>query len=198
MAGITAKEFSCMGNAVHYLEAGPNEGQAVLMLHGMKFKARTWQDLGTIDLLAEAGYRVIALDLPGFGNSPAGEATPDDVLVEAVAALNLGKPVLVGPSMGGRVSLEFALDHQELVGGLVLIGAVGVEENKSRLSSLTMPVQIVWGGEDAISPLVNGELLAKEIDSAAFTVLDGAPHPCYLDQPQAWHDLLISFLKERF
>lgn len=36
----------------------------VLLLHGVKYSAQTWQDLGTLSLLAGAGYRVAAVDLP--------------------------------------------------------------------------------------------------------------------------------------
>lgn len=36
----------------------------VLFLHGARFSAKTWLDLGTLSLLADAGYRVAAVDLP--------------------------------------------------------------------------------------------------------------------------------------
>jgi abhydrolase domain-containing protein 14 len=93
------------------------------------------------------------------------------------------------------VSLEFCLNHPELAGGLVLVGAVGVQENKERLSLINLPTLIVWGGEDAISPIENGKILNDSITSSLFHVIDGAPHPCYLDQPDEWHRVLLSFLE---
>ena len=76
--------------------------------------------------------------------------------------------------------------------------SVGVEENKERLAEIMLPTLIVWGGEDAISPISNGHLLDKSIDSSHMVIIDGAPHPCYLEQPDIWHWELTSFLAENF
>ncbi len=184
---------------IHLIKAaaGPG-GRTLLFLHGMKFNAATWRDLGTLDKLGEEGYGVLALDLPGFGESPACDLAPVKVLKQVVINQKLEKPVIVGPSMGGKVALDFALAHPELVGGLVLIGAVGVEEIKEQLSTIKVPTLILWGSEDAISPLTNGHLLAGLIPDASLVLMQGAPHPCYLDQPDIWHWELTSFLAEHF
>ncbi|MFZ5774256.1 MAG: alpha/beta fold hydrolase [Thermodesulfobacteriota bacterium] len=187
-----------MGNEVHLLEAGPPAGRAILLLHGMKFQAQTWRDLGTIAFLAGKGYRCLALDLPGFGQSPACEVEPSEVLAECVGGLGLGRPVVVGPSMGGRVALDFALSHPELVGGLVLIGAVGVEERRARLASIDVPCLAVWGSEDAIAPLDHAEILVSAMPRCRKAILQGASHPCYLDQPDLWHRTVEDFLAEFF
>ncbi len=184
------------GCMLHYLEAGDESGPDIILLHGMKFQARTWQELKTLDILAGAGCHALALDLPGFGGSPECAATPDQVLLNFIAYKKIDKPVLIGPSMGGRVCLEFCLAHPDMVGALVLVGAVGVQENRERLSEITVPTCIVWGGEDAISPIENGRLLDETIRQTTFCVIDGAPHPCYLDQPEVWHRQLISFLEK--
>ena len=183
---------------IHFMKATGSGGATLLFLHGMKFKAATWQELGTLDMLGEEGYEAVALDLPGFGESPVCDLDPVKVLKQVVISQKLDKPILVGPSMGGKVALEFALAHPELVGGLVLVGAVGVEERKDQLSSIKVPTLVVWGSEDAISPLSNGHLLAKEIPEASMVLVQGAPHPCYLDQPDIWHWELTSFLAEHF
>jgi len=181
---------------IHCLEAGPTGGQHIVLLHGMKFKAQTWKELGTLNVLAGAGKHAVALDLPGFGASPACEGQPDRVLADFLTQMKMVKPVLIGPSMGGRVALEFCLDHPDLVGALVLVGAVGVQENRERLSKVTVPTLIVWGGADAVSPIDNGRLLNEKIGASSFFVIDGAPHPCYLAQPEIWHRALVSFLEK--
>ena len=186
---------------LHYIQAGEagEAGKAdLLFLHGMKFQAATWQELGTLEKMAADGYRATALDLPGFGKSPEAEVAPQQVVKDFILDRQLSKPVLVGPSMGGRVSLEFALANQDLLGGLVLVGAVGVEENKEKLAEIKLPTLIVWGSEDAISPLSNGHLLDKEIEDSRLVLVQGAPHPCYLDQPDIWHWELTNFLAEQY
>jgi abhydrolase domain-containing protein 14 len=65
-----------VAGGVHVLLAGPPGGLGVILLHGMKFQAETWRDLGTLEYLAGRGLRVVAVDLPGFGRSPAGPAAP--------------------------------------------------------------------------------------------------------------------------
>jgi abhydrolase domain-containing protein 14 len=183
---------------IHLIKAAGAGGRTLLFLHGMKFNAGTWRDLGTLDLLGGEGYEALALDLPGFGESPACDLDPVKVLEQLIINQKIDKPVLVGPSMGGKVALAFALAHPELVGGLVFIGAVGVEERKEQLSTINVPTLIVWGSEDAISPLANGHLLAERIPDASLVLVQGAPHPCYLDQPDIWHWELTSFLAEHF
>ena len=198
MVGIEEKQINAGECTVHYLEAGSRQGRSMVLLHGMKFQAETWRELKTIETLAGAGFHVIALDMPGFGKSAACNCAAGEVLRNFLVAKELGKPVLVGPSMGGRICLEFAIDFPEMTGGLVLVGAVGVEENRKRLAGLKMPCLIVWGGEDAISPIENGRLLHKEIKHSQFLVLEGAPHPCYLEKTEQWHSALLVFLKEYF
>jgi pimeloyl-ACP methyl ester carboxylesterase len=112
------------GVRVHYQEKG--SGPALVLIHGNNSSAYTWKDV--FDALA-AEYRVVALDLKGFGFTakPAG----GDYRVEAQAALVVGlmdalkveRAVLVGSSLGGGVALAAAIDYPERVGGLVLVGS---------------------------------------------------------------------------
>lgn len=183
---------------IHLIQAAGSTGPTLVFLHGMKFNAATWRDLGTLATLVREGYGVVALDLPGFGESPACDRSPLTILKELISDLKLDRPILVGPSMGGKVALEFALVHAELVGGLILVGAVGVEERKAQLANIKVPTLVVWGSEDAISPLANAHLLAEQIPAANLVLVQGAPHPCYLDQPDIWHWEVTSFLAEHF
>ncbi len=194
MGNIVERTITVQGCTVHYLEVGAPGGRDVLLLHGMKFSAATWQELGTLDRLADAGWHAIALDMPGFGGSPPCDLGTGEVLAAVITGLGLQRPVLVGPSMGGRIVLEFVPDHPGLAGGMVLVGAVGVEENRDRLAEIRLPTLIVWGGEDAVSPVANSDILASEIAGARKMVIDGAPHPCYLESPDTWHAALLDFL----
>lgn len=172
--------------------------KSLLFLHGMKFNAQTWATLGTLEIVQNEGFGVCALDLPGFGESPQADVAPVQVLKQVVLNQKLDKPILVGPSMGGKVSLDFAIAHPELVGGLVLVGAVGVEDVADHLADIKVPTLIVWGSEDAVSPLVNAHTLDRAIPDSALVLIQGSPHPCYLDQPDIWHWELTSFLAANF
>lgn len=88
-----------------YDEAGT--GQAVLLIHGFPLNRQMWQP--QIDALSAAGFRVIAPDLRGFGDSSAASASPGmmdtlaDDLVRLLDQLQIEKAVVAGMSMGGYV-----------------------------------------------------------------------------------------------
>ena len=159
----------------------------------MKFQAATWQELGTLDFLSRLGLHVFAVDMPGFGQSPACECEPVTVLLKFIVQSGLDRVVLIGPSMGGCIALEFCIKHPERLSGLVLAGAVGVEENRSGLARITVPTLIVWGSQDQVSPLANSDILLAGIPHAKREVFLDAPHPCYLAQPDQWHANLQTF-----
>lgn len=104
-------------------EAG--EGIPVVLLHGFPFCRDIFAPV--MPALAQVG-RVVAVDLPGFGQSP--PLSPGfslaDVAREIVAllqALGLQRTVLIGHSMGGYVALEVAAQRPELLSGLVLLAS---------------------------------------------------------------------------
>ena len=79
----------------------------------------------------------------------------------------------------------------------MLIGAVGVGENRAGLSTNNAPTLIVWGAEDQVSPLTNSDILVTELQNAQREIYPQAPHPCYLAQPDRWHASLRTFLTDR-
>ena len=194
MTEITSHKITSDSCSIHYLNAGQPENIPIILLHGMKFQATTWQELGTLQHLADAGFNAIAMDMPGFGLSPSCSAEQDSVLEGFLQELGLQNVILIGPSMGGRIALEFTITHPKLVKALVLVGAVGVEENRKNLSSINVPTLLVWGSEDRISPLTNCEVLQSAILGSKKIIIEGAPHPCYLDNPDRWHTELLNFL----
>ena len=193
VSAINDKNINLDGCVIHCLECGSPEGAAVVLLHGMKFQAETWRELGTLEVLAGLGLHVLAVDMPGFGKSPASETLPVEVLAQFVRQQGLDRVVLVGPSMGGRIALEFAITYPQRIAGLILAGAVGVEENRAGLTGIVAPTHIVWGAEDQISPLANSDTLLAEIQNATREIYPEAPHPCYLVQPDRWHASLRTF-----
>ncbi len=197
MAKLIDETLDFNDYSVHVKTGGAGR-KTLLFLHGMKFNAETWDTLGTLTTVIDEGFGVCALDLPGFGESPAADVAPVQVVKQVIIRQQLDKPILVGPSMGGKVSLDFVVAHPELVGGLVLIGAVGVDDVSEKLTEIKVPTLIVWGSEDAISPIANAHKLDTAIPDSNLVLIQGAPHPCYLDQPDIWHWELTSFLKGTF
>ena len=100
----------------------------VLLLHGVGGGREAWGDRisGTGAALAEAGFTAIAVDLPGYGDSPSIEPFDMAGLAAAVAALidTLGAKscALVGHSMGGMVAQELMARSAYRVQALVLSG----------------------------------------------------------------------------
>ncbi len=118
------------GLDTYYIEAGPADGQVLMLLHGFGGSTVSWRD--NIQPLADAGYRVIAYDRPNFGLTE--KRVETDVAAPAQAefamrlmdALNVESAVMVGHSAGGGVISFFALDYPERVDGLIYVaGAVG-------------------------------------------------------------------------
>jgi len=110
-----------MGTLSH-LEAG--SGPPVLLLHGLgATKASLLPTLGAL----APDFRVIAVDLPGFGDSDKPLAAPYDApyfaqaMVALLDALDIDRADLVGNSMGGRVALELGLQAPDRARRLVLL-----------------------------------------------------------------------------
>jgi pimeloyl-ACP methyl ester carboxylesterase len=130
-ADITARRVALGdGLSLRVLEAGPADGAAVLLLHGWAISAYLWRH--TIPALAAAGYRVIAADLPGCGQSDAPTTKGSYTLAaltsrgwQLLDALGVADVAIVAQSMGGRIALEMALRQSARVRSLVLFGPVG-------------------------------------------------------------------------
>jgi len=94
----------------------------VVLLHAGVCDRRSWG--GLVDALTKAGHRAVAFDRRGFGDTvyvPEPHSSVDDTLA-VLAAAGMGPAAVVGNSMGGRVALDLALSHPDLVEALVLIG----------------------------------------------------------------------------
>ena len=104
------------------MEAGT--GPPVVAVHGLGGTKGSF--LPTVSALA-GSYRVIALDLPGFGDSDKPIAAPYDarffaeVVIDLLDALEIDRAHLVGNSLGGRVALEIGLRRPDRVGRLALL-----------------------------------------------------------------------------
>ncbi len=124
--------------------AGPPNGQAVVLLHGLNFFGEYWA--GTIDALTREGFRVIVPDQIGFGRSSKPviaysfqkKAGNTKKLLEK---LGVEEAAIVGHSMGGMLASRFAFSYPETTTHLVLVNMIGKHDFR-----LTRP----WSSTDEV------------------------------------------------
>ena len=123
--------MSIDGNRVHYRDEGV--GVPVVLIHGTASSLHTWDQW--VQHL-KPSYRVIRLDLPGFGLTGPDRAhryeIEDDValLTAFLARLEVEKVHLAGSSLGGRIAWQLALENPEKVSSLTLVNALGYPQEK--------------------------------------------------------------------
>ncbi len=192
---IETLQVEVAGQAIHGRAAGPADGPGVLLLHGAAFDSGTWEELGTLRVLADAGLRAVAIDLPGYARSKAARADPQTFLAALIPALGIEAPVLVSPSMSGSFSFPLVLAAPERLGGFVPVAPVQTPRYARRIRGSKLPALIVWGEKDRLFPTSQAELLAACFEDARVLILPGARHPAYLDRPDAFHEALVGFAK---
>lgn len=132
-------DFTSQGQplSMAYLDVAPKKanGRTILLMHGKNFCAGTWER--TIDVLADAGYRVIAVDQVGFCKSskPAHYQYSFQQLAANTHALlerlGVARASVIGHSMGGMLATRYALLYPRQVERLVLVNPIGLEDWKA-------------------------------------------------------------------
>lgn len=134
-AKLTLKSVEVNGQVWPYLERGPAGGVPVVLLHGFGGDKDNWA-LYAKEMPEK--YRVIAPDLPGFGENirdtekDYGIALQSERVLGFLDALGIEKCHLGGNSMGGFIALQFAFDHPDRLHSLTLFnnaGVLGTEES---------------------------------------------------------------------
>jgi pimeloyl-ACP methyl ester carboxylesterase len=181
------------GARLHYLDRGA--GPVVVMVHGLAGNLRNFH--GLVDKLA-ATCRVVVVDRPGSGYSTMmsgehptlrGQAT---IIARFLDRLGLDRPLLVGHSLGGALSLALALDHPDCVRALVLISTLSQVEHvppaifKSLdIRSPTLRWLIAWtlmaplgklAHQAALKAVFAPELVPKSFDVDSGGALGLRPH----------------------
>jgi pimeloyl-ACP methyl ester carboxylesterase len=290
VAPNTGKFINANDLEIFIQEAGPISGQPVLLIHGTGAWSEIWRE--TMSVLAENGFRAIAIDVPPFGYSekPDGpeaysRKNQAERIIGILDTLNIKKIILVGHSVGGRPTIEVALEAPDRVQKLILVDpALGFLENSdnfqqnnpswiistlfeirplrkavlatygtnplftkklfksfvsnvdavteprvkmlqqplvvqnttdaygdwlqylvvekdtslasdfSNFSKLKMPVSIIWGSTDTVTPLWQGEALKKLIPNSELTVIDGVGHIPYIENAPKFNEILLKYL----
>ena len=122
--GPARQVFTVDGQEIVARVQGPRRGRPLLMIHGW---SSSWYALSPMMAALSDRYRCVAVDLPGYGESPrlperATIPAYADLMAGLLGELSPGLPAIVmGHSMGGMIALTLALRHPELVERMVLL-----------------------------------------------------------------------------
>ena len=188
------------GYRIHYYTLGPESGSPVVLVHGLGGRAEDWEKLAPY--LRKAGYRVYLPDLPGFVQLVAAK-NPDRVQrlmlfdsaglylrpewdtklftpispaeIEKLDNLLMPHPPTL-PDFVARDIVRVSQEHAWVMHRSLDTMLQGRETTDALLPRLTMPVLIVWGEADQITPLGEGEKIHKLIPQSQFEVVKGCGH----------------------
>ncbi len=124
-SGMHGSYIKADGLDIHYERWGPENGPALILVHGTIAWSKTWAPMA--ERLAAKGYRVLAADFPPFGYS----SRPEDGDYSRTAlarrilafanAMNIQRFTLIGHSFGGGGTIEAAFHDTDRLNGLVLL-----------------------------------------------------------------------------
>lgn len=185
------------GDRVHYTDRGT--GPAIVFVHGLCGNLRNFAYLD-LDRLTRS-HRVIVIDRPGAGRSVRGGDSPANVYAQAstvaqcIEQLGLDKPVLVGHSLGGAISLAVGLNHPHVIRRLALIAPLTHAESTPpgafrglvltsplvrRLVSWTLAIPLsIINSRKAIAAVFAPEAMPKDFPFKGGGLLGLRPHVFY-------------------
>ena len=148
-------------------------------------------------VLANAGYLVYAVDLPGYGQSSPGFGSPQTWLQVLLKLLKIDRPLVVSPSISGRYSLPLLTEIAEKVAGFVAVAPVAIKEYKDCLGQITAPVLAIWGENDTMIPQTQADLLIRSVKRAGLTHHNSesglAGKPCLLVKSKLLDHIFATF-----
>lgn len=164
--------FDVDGQAIHAKLSGRPNRQAALLIHGWSSSSYAMSPL--MPLLAQR-FRCIAVDLPGYGQSPPlpRRATiPEyaDLLARLIDHVSDGPVVLVGHSMGGMIGMALALRHPMLVERMVLLCPTISGKLSNFINLFISPITL-------LERFGLGSLIVSSVENAAVGLTDRLMRP---------------------
>jgi 3-oxoadipate enol-lactonase len=168
---------------IYVVESG--EGPPIVLAHGVTLSTRTW--FHQLELLPKEGFRAIAYDHRGHGESVLGDAghSLENLAADVksvINALDLRDVILVGHSMGGVAVQSFVLTHPDLarerVRGIVLLSTLARTPFGSRSTQMKSRLEKIF------NRVPDSELVWKQKDLGFLVARLGfgkEPHPSHVE-----------------
>ncbi len=193
------KEFDYNGNELRYLFKTSGAGDDVILMHGYHFKAETWEESNTINILSDAGFNTYSLDMPGYPNSKSRFDLDDDGMVDLIEKFRrnvIGSNIhLLGASASGYYALLYAMKHQDKLKSLVLVApADTMNLSDEKLEKIKVDVLLIYGSEDGL--IRDADRLKELMENSKIEIIKGTHHACYLEKPTEFNEILKEFLMD--
>ena len=148
---------------IHYQEFGEKAGKTIILVHGYSASTVSWD--AVFEPLAEKGFRVIAIDLVGFGFSEKPSWFEYTINAQArmierfMDRMGIGRAVVAGNSYGGAVAATLALDYPERVEKLVMVASV--IDNEPKMNPLMVLASAPGIGELSVPFLMDSKMFVR-------------------------------------
>ncbi|MDD5569376.1 MAG: alpha/beta hydrolase, partial [Candidatus Pacebacteria bacterium] len=131
---IKDKKIIIIGLETTYTDVG--SGEAVLIMHGWAASSAYWKDISI--MLAEKGFRAVALDLPGFGGTSAPNSVWSlndyaDFVDSFTGEIGLNRFHLLGHSFGGALAMKMSVREPGKISKLILCDAAAIRGERLNL-----------------------------------------------------------------
>ncbi|KQK15370.2 hypothetical protein BRADI_1g22250v3 [Brachypodium distachyon] len=185
------------------------DSDPVVLLHGFDRCSSCLEWRYTYPLLEEAGLETWAVDILGWGFSNLETRPPCDVGSKREHLYQFWKSyirrpmVLVGPSLGAAVAIDFAVHYPEAVSKLIFIGASVYAEGTKDMTRLPKFVPyagvkhrclVLWGEDDGIISNKQAYRLQQELPSAILRQVGQCGHIPHVEKPREAAKHLLDFL----
>jgi pimeloyl-ACP methyl ester carboxylesterase len=165
---------------VFAMGTGDVSAPLVLAIHGWSQRNgwHSWEPL--MVPLAAADFRVVSVDMPGWGQSRAVvpvPLSPEDAkgtVLNLLESLGAESAVLMGKSWGGGVAISLALTQPDRVEKMILTAPAFREPQ--RLPELTKPVLLTWAEDDPVIPFAYARVIAEAIPSCRLVTYSHGGH----------------------
>ena len=174
-------------------------GPLVLGLHGWSQRNswQTWQPL--LRPLADAGFRAVSVDMPGWGRSVAASGPlraqqAVDVVLALLDGLEVETATLMGKSWGGGVALKTALDHPQRVAKLILTAPAF--RDFGRLAEVQQPVLLAWAEDDSVIPIHFAQEYVERVPTIELVTYETGGHSAAPKNAEDFAPKVIEFLRD--